>query len=273
MHEAFGSLLMENPEMLDVYVTGARQGHILGNVCCGKITEGARVNVPPRLYEKLATRLRQFAELDDESFRRVLWFCAYRVNPAFLGVLHKAWPVLQERSLSFGRMLSAYRSQLKILVGMHQAGVLDEPQRAAAVLRLVDLAVEPDGGFDVALALFTPDEEEELADALRNEVLLQVESLIDVEVDNFDKHGRVSPEDHMEGIRDAFSCMEAFFARRDDAQTAQGFHAGWDRVLEAQQDLDWPGRYDDYDPDSVRRSAAAAVSSSPERDRFDDIDE
>lgn len=136
--DAYAELVAESPEMIELYIRGAKLEKLLAEVVCGETQfRGASVRVPHDLYEPLLDRVSERDLLNDND---VLRFAAYRGDAEF-------FRRYQQRAGSLARLAENITSDLRwsteltFLAASKSHGRLDEETRAAAVDRVTDLAV------------------------------------------------------------------------------------------------------------------------------------
>ncbi len=170
--DAYAELVAESPEMIELYVRGAKLEKLLAEVVCGQTQfRGASVHVPHDLYEPLLDRVSAKDLLHDDE---VLRFAAYRGDGEFLRRYQEragGLQVLAENITSDMR----WCTELTFLAASHSHGQLDEAIRAAAVERVTKLAVawgdlRPFRDGDVR-DLFTQAEFDALEAGFRSEIV------------------------------------------------------------------------------------------------------
>ena len=78
--DAFAALVGRSPELIELYVSGAKVDRLLAEAACRpQAAEGGRIRIPPALYLTLTNRLR-LHPLDDA----LMWFLGSQCEKAFL---------------------------------------------------------------------------------------------------------------------------------------------------------------------------------------------
>jgi hypothetical protein len=160
--DAYATLVAGSPEMVELYVRGAKLEKLLSEVVCGSAQlAGASVHVPHSLYEALLDRMAAKGLMHED----VLRFAVHRGDSGFLARM-------VERDLSF-RWMSW--NEVDFVAKLHASGLLSEPIRLAAVESISELAVDfadakPFRDKDVR-ALFTDAEFAELDARFETEIV------------------------------------------------------------------------------------------------------
>ncbi|WP_150700278.1 hypothetical protein, partial [Pandoraea terrae] len=158
--EAFGRLVAQNPELVELYLTGAKPEWLMSEVVCsGMHVKGALVVVPPTYYPLLAKRL---AVCDSSSLRS---FLSLRASADFSRKLIELRPTLIAEKFSYYRRI-ADEVGAHFLARMYEFGLLPEENRLTFVKALHDAAIkEADSSVvekDYLRNILTADEIEEL---------------------------------------------------------------------------------------------------------------
>lgn len=241
--DAYAELVAESPEMIELYVRGAKLEKLLAEVVCGQTQfRGASVHVPHDLYEPLLDRVSAKDLLHDDE---VLRFAAYRGDGEFLRRYQEragGLQVLAENITSDMR----WCTELTFLAASHSHGQLDEAIRAAAVERVTKLAVawgdlRPFRDGDVR-DLFTQAEFDALEARFRSEI-----------VDRFGRdpeawEDRLVSGDRAAHLRDLQEAVETFalLHPEDNELTAQSEAAA--RAIEERIEAIESEDEDDSDP-------------------------
>lgn len=78
--DAFATLVARSPELIEMYVHGARLDRLMGEAACHpKAAEGGRIRIPPAVYSTLVERLKHHP-LDDT----MMWFLGTQCERTFL---------------------------------------------------------------------------------------------------------------------------------------------------------------------------------------------
>jgi hypothetical protein len=174
--DAFASFIGGNPELVDMYVSGAPMEKMLQEVTCGRTgLIGVKVVVPKPLFGVMIRRLDEYLRSTEGTFfdvwtrrSRFFDFLAGRCSKGFLESYIKEAPSFWEEALDFSSHLSVSREFL-LLVKLHQEDLLNPEVRRKVVERVKGLAVNtPDADFltvDQIRGFFT---KEEILDVMRH---------------------------------------------------------------------------------------------------------
>jgi hypothetical protein len=160
IRDAFATMVADNRELLDIYLTGTPVPRLLHEVSCGDIGyEGAKVIVPTERFELVLGRILQFKKQRSENSTQVNRFLAYRCDAQFLQQ-YLAADVGFLKTLNLWSYLDSI-SEIGVVCRLHSLALLPEEERKRHIAKIRDLAVDtPDSGFldNEVRALFTPNE-------------------------------------------------------------------------------------------------------------------
>lgn len=169
--DAYAELIAASPEMVELYIRGAKVDKILSEVVCGTVQlPGASVHVPHSLYEVLLDRLTIKGLLHGQ----VLRFAAHRGDPIFLARLVERTPDLSKIPSRIGSEMR-WSAELDFLAKLQANGFLPESIRLSTVdcvsrltLTWADIAAFHD---NEVRALFTQTEFAELERRFKAEIV------------------------------------------------------------------------------------------------------
>lgn len=263
--DAFAALVAESPEMVELYVRGAKLEKLLSEVVCGSVElAGAMVRVPVGLYETLLARLAERGLLHED----VLRFAVCRGDDALLAAL-------MEREPDLSTLPSAILSQMRwsipldFLVKLHANGLLDEPTRAAAIARIRDLMLtwadaEPFRD-DGVRALFTDEEFNKLKSDFKSEVIISY----GLDPESWDGH--IITEDRKQNLYDLRDAIDLYAsAQLDDDEIQELAARSADAINAFIETID-----DTETSSSASESPAAPATHTPDQiaSIFDDVDD
>jgi hypothetical protein len=215
--DAFAELVADSPEMVELYVRGAKLEKLLAEVVCGQVRlVGASVRVPQIHYDTLLDRM----EEKDMAQRDLLRFAAYRSDREFLGrYVARTGDLNTVAQRISSDML--FNTELDFITKVHQAGLLPEPVRLAAVARISELCLcwadaEPFREERVR-ALFVDDEFANLAKRFRSDI---VEEFGREPAEWNDRLITGDRKRHMRDLKDAIETFAQFYSD-DDELTAE----------------------------------------------------
>ena len=130
--DAFAEYLAATPEMVELYLRGARPYSILYEVvCAGCPVEGAPLTIPNSLHDLLLERIRML----EVQFLKT--FASYRSNKAFALKLLEARPDLLHGLRSFYNPIKD-DSDARLLITLFEQQLLSEELRAGFVAALLE---------------------------------------------------------------------------------------------------------------------------------------
>jgi len=269
IRDAFAGLLAENRELMDIYLVGTPLPQLFREVSCGDVgLEGVKVVVPADRYGTLLRRMQPFAEGNRQGRDALNAFLARRVDRDFLRLIVGQYKEFVE-GLRVGSYLSAV-SDVDVIVRLNEFELLSSAAREEYVRQIRELAVEtPDSDFlrEDIQPLFASGEREAILEHVREKLLPNLSSHIDVWKDNHD--GAEDPDSHFSLLVSALKDYRAAFIDRDDA--VQQIDASLAEIEEAVEQLryDMPGEPEGDEFYGDRRSAVSSVDG---RSVFDDVD-
>lgn len=195
--DAFASYVAKSPELIEIYLRGAKPETIVQEVVCAGITRsGAMVTVPNSLHETLADRI---ASLPGHSLAA---FISYRSNQALSKRLMALRPDLWARLDYFSRPLGD-DLDADLLATLNQQGLLPEERRLAFVEEVRSAAVEDvDASFlenDGIAGTLTKAEQLSILEDVNAEVLGKLDEHVYRVRENWDRD--YDPEEHFDKFR------------------------------------------------------------------------
>ena len=271
IRDAFATLVADDVELLDIYLTGSPVGRLLDEVSCGDLhIKGVKVVVPQGRFPSVITR---FDSLDLTQFftrRQFLRFLSRRCNKVFLEEFIACHPDFIS-SLNVSSSLR-FDPDLDLIARLHELQLLPDEKRESVVAKLTQLAVQtPDAGFldDDYRRLFTEDEFNATLDAVKNHLIPDLEAIVDGFRDNFvPSENNDDPENHFEPLAESLKTYRQQF--EDDDDLVRQLDSALLRIEEFVNELrtEYAPRHDDDFYDDDRSSADSVVS----RSIFDDVD-
>lgn len=262
--DAFASYVAASPELVEVYLRGAKPMSIADEVVCGGIhVHGAPVVVPDSLHLLLAERIESL----DPIF--LVSFLSYRSNRKFSELMLQRRPAILNRLRSFCSPIKE-DTDASLLATLHRQGLLPEEIRLNFVEALRTAAVEEaDPSFldDSSLeAVLTDSEKSELLAAVESELLPKVAEHVTRLRRDWDKNS--DPEEYFEQFGASIKCFVDAIDLGDDKGAIL---ENVSREVSAAVAM----MNDDFEPSP---STSAPTSSSPTRitalsNLFRDVDE
>ena len=305
IRDAMGASVASQPDLIDIYLTGAKPQDLLNEVVCAGIKiQGAKVHISVNRFDQLIEKLREL-RIDDWSVRfSLVSFLLFRCKSEFVVRWFAACP--KEFDRLFRVALGNYSFSC-VLSRLQVAGVLPHHYRSAYLQSVARAAVrEGDTNFldDELRPLVTDEEAEEILQRIKRELLPSLDSKISSHEDDFTP-GDDDPSDHfgdwrknlesfvdsyedpdiVPAFRDALDLIDEAISRLEERNTEHEEEEKRKRIEKAEQEEREREQYWEYMNDERRpssssshtRAIAPGSSSSPPlappRSIFDDVDE
>lgn len=268
--DAFAEIVARSPELIELYVHGAKFDRLVREVVCAPLTtKHARVRVPTSLFPVLSKRLQHCAL--DESFKS---FLGAHAGGRFLGVIVNARPDILEwaatihtNDLSLGSLL--------LLAALKSYGLLPEDSRARIVERVGEDAITwmhtKVFVSNIYQQIFTKSELDDLAARFRTEWLSNLDDLF------YNLRGRFSSDNELslyEDLKDNMEKAEPFFfpdGRTDPLDIFYAEIGSHISTLEEKESPLEPSAWLDQAKTSANISATSIAKDSGTI--FDDVDD
>ncbi|NQU08055.1 MAG: hypothetical protein HQ583_05795 [Candidatus Abyssubacteria bacterium] len=224
--DAYGAMLVQSPELLDIFIRGSVPIKLVEQVTCGDVGIEKAVIIPKALFPLMLARLREFstskayksAALSDWGAKFELRrFLARRSSKEFLSLYLDENPDLVDRVSQPG--IYAF-TEIALAVRLHELRLLPEDKRKKFVATVTEHAVRGDdlyGLDDVGIrSVFEEHEFEELRQTVRTQLLPK---LSDVRIDwQLNHESSEPPDEHMQQLLESFETLKKHFG--DDAGAA-----------------------------------------------------
>ena len=228
--DAFADLVADSPELVELYVAGARLERLMVEVTCGpEKLAGAKVRVPSHLYGAVIARLA--AKPLDPVLKS---FLVSRCDAAFLRAFVAARPEVLE--LSPGMMLED-DSNVRVLAALRRADLLPEEVRENVLASIDESTVEDlDPGLFVSRdvrSLVTDEEYQDIQARFREAWIDDLSGTLWHWRHN---HSSSDTLGMAQGFKDTLTRLEPEFCTTQNAQTFIAAHHeldGWIEELEA----------------------------------------
>jgi energy-coupling factor transporter ATP-binding protein EcfA2 len=284
--DAYGSILLKNPELMDIYIQGAPPEKLLATITCGDVGIEGAVIVPHTLYELLLAKLTIFlgdsnSQDPDSPWNRkykTYRFLAERCDRAFVEYWLDRDSKLLERVSSPGLYLYAV-PEVKLAMRLFHLGLLPEQHRKTFVQTVSTYAVDGEDSYvfqnPQIRDIFSPQEKEELLLRLRTELIPNLKEVRHRWEMNHPSDE--DPESYIEPFAEILSGLETDFAD-DEAviatvaeEKARTEH--WVKETLHEMDESRAGRgSEDSEFDLDDYGYSHSTESDVERSIFDDID-
>ena len=262
--DAFASLVAESPELIEIYVHGAKLDRLLDEVVCGQIKiEGAHVRVPPSLYDALISRLEMTSRWG------IMNFITYRCGSDFIKRFIRRRPDIFD-TISYISAELAHSSALRFFAKLQDLKILPSNVRqqvatqiASETISMIDASVFHSGRVR---SLLTRRELRQLEDRFQHEIVDQLSSVI------FDWEHDWSTTDmasHMQALAENLSYFERHQAKKKKVSKAiiDGLRKINERIMElSDEEVEVPTPK--VQPQAPRAHIPSQVSKI-----FDDVDE
>jgi energy-coupling factor transporter ATP-binding protein EcfA2 len=217
IRDAFASLVSEDRELMDIYLTGTPIEKLFIDITCGDVgIEGVKVVVPGDRYDTFMTRIKKFHKDARENEDGVNRFLAHRCDREFLAQFIARNPGFIE-NLSVWSYLSVV-SDVSVIERLHEFGLLPEEKRLVVVAAIRDLAVStPDAGFlkEGIRRVLTEGDVEEILDNVKTRLLPDLERVIHNWRMNYDRDD--DPEEYFFDLKWALKTYRDAFTERQVA--------------------------------------------------------
>jgi hypothetical protein len=270
IRDAFGSLIAENRELMDIYLAGTPVNQLFSEISCGDIDfEGVKVNVPSDRFEILADRIEGFYRSRLENKTPVERFLAYRCGKDFLMNYIERNPslILELYVMSYFDAVS----MINLINRLHHFDLLPEHERLRHLASVRELAVStPDSGFLKGryVEFITDVERRDILEDVRTSLLPHLDDCIENWRDNF--RGGEKSTSYFSHLEEALTNYREEFAHDSIAETL--IAAALAKIEKAVEELSVPDEDKDYDYSAHRRQQSGPYSTDGVRSIFDDVD-
>ena len=284
--DAYASILLKNPELMDIYMEGAPPDKLLATITCGDIGLKGAVVVPQSLYELVEEKFSAFVDGSSARLQTKWWeregrvdrFLAGRCDRAFLEFYLRRHPQILERVSSPGLFLYAV-SEVDLALRLFEFGLLPEQHRKKFIQTVTEYTVEGQDGYVFEnreiRSVFSQEEMEDLKLRLQTEL---VPGLADARHNwEYNFPSDEDPGSYIQPFVEILSGLEKEFAADANVTTAvareQVLVKQW--VQESLSDIAERGGnrgYDEPDYDSGDYPRSQTHAAGAERSIFDDID-
>lgn len=272
VRDAFATVVSEDRELMDIYLAGTPVERLFGEVTCGDVgVQGVKVMVPSDRYDLFITRL---AEADLRVFMmdwKLHNFLAFRCDRDFLACYIARHPEFVD-GLTVGASYH-YSSEVRVLVRLHEFGLLPESRRAAVAVTIRELAVEtPDAGFlrEGVRDLLTPEEIASILEDVRAKLLPDLTSVISTWRSKYNESRNEDPENHFDELVSALKEFGEELA--DDSDAVAQIQSALADINEVIEELR-SEQPQEPDSDDFRGQSSGEGGDADSRSVFDDVDQ
>jgi hypothetical protein len=279
--DAYGSILIKNPELMEIYIQGSSTDELTDLVTCGDVGIQQAVIVPKKFYFLILKKLEQFKFSEKhkteswsswEATRRLQSFLSSRCSKDFLELYLSKHPGLLD-DIAKPPLYLDYSPAVRLVIRLHELEILPEEYRERFVRSVSDYAISGDD-FHVfenkkVKKIFSLKEYRNLRKKVResfipnlNEWRMDKQS----EFSNYD-----SPEDHMEPYLDSLKLLKKTFPQiKFTSQIDKQIQSIQHWVIEAEENR---SEEDGIGPRKKLETLDVKEKFKESRSIFDDIDD
>lgn len=150
--DAYGGILIKNPELMEVYIQGCSTDELTGTVTCGDVGIQQAVVVPQKFFPLILKKLEQFkiSSLHKteswavwEAKRKLHSFLSNRCSEEFLRQYIERHNGLIAQ-ISKPQLYLDYSPEVRLVIRLHELGLLPEDNRREFVSTVSEYAVDGD---------------------------------------------------------------------------------------------------------------------------------
>jgi energy-coupling factor transporter ATP-binding protein EcfA2 len=229
--DAFGALLVRNPELLQIYIQGSLTDDLMDHVTCGDVGLEKAVIIPKSLFPLMLRRLDEYSSSPRykspaysvwRAQDRINGFLARRCSKEFLSFYVGKHPELLDRVAEPGLMLSAV-SEVDLAVRLHKHGLLPERQRLKFLETVVGYALHGEDLYALTdsgiRSVFTARAFEIFRQLVRAEFVPRLAKVRREWQANYSYSSDESADDFMAPLMDIFEALTKEFVDDDEVKT------------------------------------------------------
>jgi hypothetical protein len=220
--DAFAGLLLQNPELLGIYVRGSSIDKLMGQITCGDAGIEHAVVLPKTLFPLVLERLDEFTSATEfKSPQLATWyarthldgFLSSRCSREFLIQYIEEHRDILDRVSRPGLFLSAV-SEVDLAIRLHEFGLLEEEYRKVFVATVTSYAINGEDLYALESlriqSVLTPVELSGFRVRVRSELLPNLSEIRQTWQSNRDSDQRA--DEHLQPLLDSFSALKEEFA-------------------------------------------------------------
>jgi hypothetical protein len=210
IRDAYATIVGQNPELIEIYLSGVSTDQLLKEVVCGDVQlEGAEIVVPQSWYSLIQDKLDRLSEQSWSGAYRVNRFLSSRCSAEFIA------SHFQSRDISLcipssSLYLDVFDPGLQILAKLNSAGLLSEDVRSSAVERIIKISDGENSlrftGSQAVQSILKPEEIDKSVQLIGQRVLLEGADLLEEIEDSWDNES--DPRDLFAGIDSTLEYIE-----------------------------------------------------------------
>lgn len=265
--DALAEIISQDPELLDIYISGTPTNKLVQEVVCGDIRiPGAKLVVPLSRYQLIAERLKVMSHYSQKCS-----FLARRCDRAFLKAYVVEDPAFLSRIACVGSYLSASSDAL-LVARLHREGLLPNDVRAEFVEQVKELAVTtPDADFlsnSEIRSVFTSEELDELLWDVHHRLIPKLSEIVAEWHSNYPEGE--DPNDYFQPLLDALATFKREL--RFQLGIAPLIDDATKEITARAKELASSMSDSDYAQGDFPQSVSVMVDASEERSIFEDVD-
>jgi hypothetical protein len=253
IQDALAAIVASNPDLLDIYLTGAPIEKLFREISCGDVgLKGASVIVPQSLYPIVTEKIKKSAPKKWNNKAPLYRFLSYRCDKIFLAHFIKEFPNFISE-LYVGSYLEAC-PDVDVFIRLAEFNLLPEEERSRFVSTVKELAVEtPDSDFlrGRISNLITSTEMTDILTHVETSLLPNLDETVNEWEENYD--AEESPESYFHNLTSALNRYQKAFEDNEVATI---------QIREAIECID-----------KVIQSLLPAYEPSVEQDFFDNVED
>ncbi|MDU7579939.1 hypothetical protein [Aeromonas sp.] len=271
IRDAFAEVVASNPDLMDIYLTGAPLDKLFSEISCGNVKlKGVSVIVPATQYHIVIDKISRFDTKQWTNKSSLYRFLSYRCDKKFLEQFLISFPdflsKLHVRSYLYAD------SDINVLSRLHEFKLLPDSIRVDAVSKIKELAIEtPDSGFlrDNVTLLISESEMRDILQTIKEDLIPYLKDVISDWESNYDREDE--PDAYFYELQSALKDYKDAFETCEESQIY--IDSALKRIDETINDLsyDYHSKHTD-DIWSDRDEVISRENDVDIRSIFDDVD-
>jgi len=273
--DAFSLILANNPELLEIFLTGITPKKLIQQVTCGDVGLAKAIILPSKFYPNVISKLQAYLSEEDNDTAKwqreglVQNFLTYRCSRYFISLYLKKNPRLLEQISSPSMYLNT-SSEVRLAIKLYEYGLLPEENREKFIKTVSEYATDYGDLYaldDASIKnLFLQEELDGLVQQVQTQLIPRLNELRREFEENY--RSEELPEEWMQPFLETIEILQRQFSNGDNSNEI------FAKQLQLVQD--WIAENSPYEPESVsgvfERIEANAVLGF-QRSIFDDIDD
>lgn len=265
INDAYARLLSQNPELIDVYLSGVTPYKLMREITCGDVGVDGAVIIPHSRYDQIAAKLSGV-----RNSYVFFMFLAYRCDKTFLLKYISEHDGFIDSLLNFDSYMGVV-GEVSVITQLHELKLLPERARRRFVTRAADLAIKiPDSDFITVpriRAVFTEQELSSILASVKDNLVPDIDSTLEYWRSNYDSSDE--PDSYYEPLKDAFQTYHDQF---EDDEEMQDLLATALSDIDIEVDELMRERENPYEDEEKYHSSSSSSVGETERSIFDDVD-